>query len=222
MKQLLGRWAARSLAATFTLAAILALASCGGSLFQSKIPPAAVYQLSAQYEAAQSAQSAQDKGPDIPADLSVLRPHVRTGLDNNLIAALYPDRRLDYLADARWSGPLDELMQDLALQAFRGRANLRSVHAQESAFGGGYLLSLYVNDFQAEYSQSEGAPTVHVHLLASVGAAGDERILARFEADARRPAAANRVTAIVEAYNQAAEEALAQIVADTVAALERR
>jgi len=214
MKQLRNRAAAPALAAV-----MLALAACGGSLFQSKIPPAAVYQLSAQYEGAQGAQS---RGPEIPIDLSVLRPRVRTGLDNDLIAALYPDRRLDYLANARWSGPLDEVMQELALQAFRARANLRSVHAQESAFGGGYLLNLDVNDFQAEYPESARAPTVHVHLLASVGAAGDERILARFEADVRQPAAANRVTAIVEAYNRAADEALAQIVADTLAALERR
>jgi len=218
MTQLLERWAAPALAAALA-AAMFTLAGCGGSLFQSKIPPAAVYQLSAQYEAAQSAQ---DKGPALPVDLSVLRPRVRTGLDNDLIAALYPDRRLDYLADARWSGPLDELMQDLALQAFRARANLRIVHAEESPVGGGYWLAIDVNDFQAEYTEGVEAPTAHVHLLAGVGAAGDERILARFEADARRPAAANRVTAIVEAYNQAADEALAQIVADTVAALERR
>lgn len=213
MKHLLNRAAVPALAA-----AMLALAACGGSLFQSKIPPAAVYQLSAKSETG----PAQGTGPEIPADLSVLRPRVRTGLDNNLIAALYPDRRLDYLADARWSGPLDEVMQDLVLQAFRGRANFRSVRAEEFSFGGGYWLEIDIEDFQAEYSGEAGAPTVHVHLLASVGAPGDRRVIARFEADTRQQAAANRVTAIVEAYNQGAATALAQIVAGTVDTLKSR
>ena len=78
----------------------------------------------------------------IPADLTVLTPRVRTGLDNDRIAALYPDRRLDYFAAARWSGPLDEVVQDLALQAFHGR--FRNVGTDTSAFRGGYWLELEV------------------------------------------------------------------------------
>jgi ABC-type uncharacterized transport system auxiliary subunit len=64
-----------------------------------------------------------------------------------------------------------------------------------------------------------GAPTVHVHLLARVGGSADRRVLGRLEADERQPAADNRLTAIVEAYNQAAGTALARIVADTSALL---
>ncbi len=88
----------------------LALTSCGGSFFQSKAPPPAVYLLSV---------SAASSGPEIPVDLAVLKPRVPTGLDTDLIAALYPDRRLDHFAGARWSGQLDEMVQDLVLQAFR-------------------------------------------------------------------------------------------------------
>ena len=206
-------------AAAFALASVLGLAACGGALFQSKVPPPAVYQLTVKSAAAPGALSSV---AEIPADLSILRPRVRTGLDNDRIAALYPDRRLDYLAGARWSGPLDEVLQDLALQAFRARANLRSVHAEQSAFAGGYLLTMDVVDFQAEYSADAGgadAPTVHVRLLASLGGARDRRMIGRFEAEARRPAAANRVAAIVEAYDQAVAEALAHIVEDSVSAL---
>ncbi len=45
-----------------------------------------------------------------------------------------------YFADARWSGPLDEVLQDLALQAFRSGAGLRNVSADASAFASGYWL----------------------------------------------------------------------------------
>jgi hypothetical protein len=113
----------------FYLTAMFALTACGGSLFQSHAPPQSVYILSAK---------AAPLGPEIPVDLAVLKPLVRTGLDSDVIAALYPDRRLDYFAGARWSGRLDDVVRDLALQTFRVRANLRNVHAETSAFGSGW------------------------------------------------------------------------------------
>jgi ABC-type uncharacterized transport system auxiliary subunit len=191
----------------------LTLAACGGSLLQSKAPPTAVYLLSV---------SAAPGGAEVPVDLAVRKPRVRTGLDTDLIAALYPDRRLDYFAGARWSGRLDEVVQDLAVQAFRTRADLRAVRAGVSAPEGGYWLELDVADFQAEYSASPGeggaAPTIHVHLWGQLG--GPERhVLGRLDADVRMPAADNRLTAIVAAYNAAADAALAKIVADATAAL---
>ena len=54
---------------------------------------------------------------------------------------------------------------------------------------------------------------MHVHLLARLGSSGDRHILGQFAADARRPAAANRLTAIVDAFAQASDTALAEIVA---------
>jgi cholesterol transport system auxiliary component len=194
---------------------LLALAACGGSLFRSNAPPVSTYQLSVK---------SGHPGAEIPADLAVLMPRVRPGLDTDRIAALYSDRRLDYFAGARWSGPLDEVLQDLTLQAFRADAHLRNVHTDASAFNSGYWLEIDVADFQAEYSGVEsqgesGAPTIHVRLLGRVGAAGDRNVLGQFEADARQPATDNRLAAIVEAYNQAADTALAKIVADTAETL---
>ena len=208
------------------LLSILGLAGCGASLFQSRTPVPSVYLLSASGAPPGAAPAAAPA-----ADLAVLKPRVRTGLDTDLIAVLYPDRRLDYFAAARWSGPLDEVIQDLAVQAFRTRSRLRDVHTDASAFGRAYWLEIDVADFQAEYAagaadgagaaDSAVAPTVHVHLLARVGSSGDRRVLGLFDADRRQPAAQNRLTAIVEAYNQAVDAALGQIVDDTVATLNR-
>ena len=63
-------------------------------------------------------------------------------------------------------------------------------------------------------------PTVHVHLLARVGNAGDRRMLGNFEADERQPAADNRLTAVVAAYDAAANRALGAIVGQTAKTLE--
>jgi cholesterol transport system auxiliary component len=200
---------------------MLALAACTGQLFQSKAAAPSVYLLSVN-----AATARPEAGPEIPVDLAVLRPRVRTGLDTDLIAVLYPDRRLAYVAGARWSGPLDEVVQDLALQAFRAHANLRNVHADVSSFGDSYWLEIEVADFQAEYSAApavsggdSGGPTVHVHLLGVLGGSGDHRVLEHFEANERRRAAENRLGAIVEAYDQAVDAALARLVAETTATL---
>jgi ABC-type uncharacterized transport system auxiliary subunit len=193
--------------------ALFGLGACTGSLFRSHAPASITYLLSVEPRAGAAAE--------IPADLTVLMPRVRTGLDTDRIAVLYPDRRLDYFAAARWSGPLDETLQDLLLQAFRTDARFRNVHTDTSAFVAGYWLEVDVVDFQAEYAASSGGapPTVHVHLLGRVGNAGDRRVIGQFEAEARQAAADDRLTGIVAAFNQAANAALADLVAGGVAAL---
>jgi cholesterol transport system auxiliary component len=186
-------------------------AGCTGSLFQSKAVPPSSYLLSANLGTAPAGVAP----AVVAADLAVQRPRVRTGLDTDRIAVLYPDRRLDYFADARWSGPLDQVVQDLVVQAFESGAHLRNVSAEASAFPSGYWLEILVADFQAEYMSAGSAPTVHVNLLARLGSAHDRRVLATFDASSRQTASDNRLTAIVDAYERAADAALAEIVTNT-------
>jgi cholesterol transport system auxiliary component len=192
----------------------LSLAGCG-ALFRSHAPVTTTYQLSLAPQAA---------GAPIEANLAVISPHVRGGLDNDRIAVLYPDRRLDYFAAARWSAPLDEMLLDLTLQAFRGAAVLRNVNTDASAFASGYWLELDVVDFQAEYPDTAGtggAPTVHVHLVGRIGGGGDRHLLGQVDAETRQRAASNRLTAVVEAYNQATGQVLGKVVAETTETLRR-
>jgi len=193
-------------------ACLLLLAACAGSLFKDTAVPPAVYLLSAR-------AAAGTPGPQIPADLSILRPSVRTGLESDRVAALYPDRHLDYFADARWSGPLDQVIHDLAVQTFSTQANLRNVSADSTAFSSGYWLEIEVLDFQAEYAAAGAAPTINVHLLGRLGSARERRVLARFEASSRQAAADNRMTAIIAAYEQAADATLKEIAVDVTAAI---
>jgi ABC-type uncharacterized transport system auxiliary subunit len=203
-------------------ASILALGVCGwvtactGSFFRSKAVPPSTYLLSAPpgITAAASSVSAAAPAP-IAADLAVLKPRVRAGLDTDRIAVLYPDRRLDYFADARWSGSLDDVVQDLAVQAFRNGARLKNVSTDASAFASSYWLEIEVADFQAEYASGGAPPTINVRLLARVASAGDRNILGSFTAAARQTATDNRLTAIVDAYERAVNSALAEIVGGT-------
>lgn len=201
---------ARRLAA---LLLALPLSACTGSLFKTNVAPPTLYLLSA------GGLDASVTPPALNADLAILKPRVRAGLDTDRIAAVYPDRHLDYFADARWSGPLDEVIQDLVVQVFHSRAGMRNVSGDVSAFSSAYWLELTVIDFDAEYSDAGGAPTVRVHLQARIGSSAERRIIARFEAEAVKSAKANRMTAIVAAYNDAANDALMQLAVNSSQAL---
>jgi cholesterol transport system auxiliary component len=193
--------------AALVFLAVLML-GCAGSLFKNKAAPPTMYLLSATPKSpiADSPITAV-----APADLAVLKLRVRAGLDTDRIAALYPDRRMDYFAGVRWSGPLDEVLQDLAVQEFHSNPGLRNVSADASVFASPYWLEIEVADFQAEYSAAGSVPTVHVRLMARVGKSADRRVLGRFEPDIHEAAADNRMSAIIEAYNRAADKALAEI-----------
>jgi cholesterol transport system auxiliary component len=192
------------------------LTACAGSLFKNKTAPPTMYVLSA---TPKSTTADPANAPAAPVELAVLKLRVRAGLDTDRIAALYPDRHMDYFADVRWSGPLDEVLQDVAVQEFHLNPGLRNVSADASVFGSTYWLEIEVEDFQAEYSAIGAAPTVHVHFLARVGNSADRHILGRFEPDIRVAAADNRMTAIVDAYNRAADAAFAEIATGTARTL---
>jgi cholesterol transport system auxiliary component len=195
------------------------LTACAGSLFKNKLAPPTMYLLSA---TPKSAAADPAKTPQAPIDVAVLKLRVRAGLDTDRIAALYPDRRMDYFAGVRWSGPLDEVLQDLAVQEFHSNPGLRNVSADASVFASAYWMEIEVADFQAEYAADGSAPTVHVHLLARVGNSGDRHVLGSFEPDIHQAAADNRMTAIVDAYNRAADKALDEIAAGTAQTLSAR
>jgi len=220
-----------SVVVSLLLAQAMTLSACTGSLFKSKATPPTIYVLSSAADAAAPAAAGAGAGTTaggpapgtpaapLPVDLAVLKPRVRIGLESDRIAILYPDRHLDYFADARWSGPLGDVLQDLAVQVFHARANLRTVSGDSSVFASAYWLEIEVTDFQAEYASAApatasagAAPTVRVHLLARMGNSGDRGIMGRYEATAQQKATENRLTAIVDAYARAADMALADMV----------
>ena len=200
----------------------LGVSACTGSLFQSKAAPPTIYVLSAKPASADGAAGTPGPaapGAEIPVDLAVLKPRVRTGLETDRIAVLYPDRRLDYFADARWSGTLGEVLQDLAVQEFHFHAQLHTVSGDTSVFASAYWLEIEVTDFQAEYGSGAAAPIVRVHFLARLGRSADRLILGQFEASAQQPATENRLTAIVDAYAHAADAAMMDLVAQAAGVL---
>ena len=199
----MNRWVRCALVVT-----ALCLAACTGSLFRSHAS-ATAYMLSA----APASRAEPAPAAEVPVDLAVLKPKARPGLESERIAVLYPDRRLDYFADARWSGPLGEVLQELAVQEFHLHANLRTVSGDASVFASAYWLEIEITDFQAEYTSAATAPTVRVSLRARLGSSGDRHLVGQFAATVQKPAAENRLSSIVDAFAGAADASLAEIAA---------
>lgn len=213
--------------AVLALLAGLPLGACTGSFFKSTLSTPVAYVLSAHTDTGSGQAAAPSAapsvapmtGPPVPVDLSILRPRMRPGLDTDRIVAKYPDRRLDFYAGAKWSGSLDDVVQDLTVQLFHLRTNLRSVSSESTRFTSGYWLEIEVEDFQAEYSAPGAAPVIKVHLLARLGRAADHAGIGNYEAMASQAAVENRLEPIIDAYERAANTALSQIVDSTAATL---
>jgi cholesterol transport system auxiliary component len=121
------------------------------------------------------------------------------------------DGKVAYIAATRWvttaSGLWDQALT-AAFDAHQGRVRLLGRGEPGSAE---YILRTDVRNFEAHYDRGPKAgPTVLVRVRAAItrgtGGAAGERIF-----EARVPAADNRVTAIVAAYDRAVRDVLAEL-----------
>jgi len=183
---------------------VLPLAGClstGG-----KSPASDIYTLTA------PVPTPADAAPAPTAVLSVLRPETAAGLHSERIALLQAGHRLDYFAASRWSGPLPELVQSLAMAALQAGGRFRSVQNDIAPFAADYVLQLNVQHFEADYSGG-GPPVVHVVIEATLGRSSDRAIVQTLVAESSVPAAGERMANIINAFEQASGAALVRLTA---------
>jgi ABC-type uncharacterized transport system auxiliary subunit len=195
----------------------LSLAGCSG-LFQSKAKPEQTYYLRAPAArnagtSSQAGASAATATPAIPASVRVIRPVAGPGLDTSRIMLVQADHRMNFFSGSRWPATTPEVIEALAVQTLRASGAWASVGASGSPFPSDYLLQVYVQRFEADYSEGAVAPVVHVALECVVGRREGREVLATFTAAGSAAAAANRLGEVVMAFEQAtgvALEALSQ------------
>jgi cholesterol transport system auxiliary component len=116
-----------------------------------------------------------------------------------------------FIADARWIEPA-ALMFDQALVAAFDQPGSPRLATRGEGPSAGATLRLDVRRFDADYDQGLGAaPTVEVTVKAALIRNADHSILAEKLFEVREPAAENRVSAIVAAYDKAVGEAVAGV-----------
>lgn len=180
------------------IAATFLCVSCVSG-FKSNEPLTQTYVLQPQ-------QSADSAVPTAAGSLQVQLDTSGTGLGTDGIVLRRPGGRQDFYSGARWASSAPQMLQTQVEQALRTQGRYRLVQAQGDPFGADWLLHLDVTQFEADYA-GEGAPTINVTMVASFGHRSD-RDVSQFTVTGSAPAQADRMQAVIAAFDQATVAAL--------------
>lgn len=151
--------------------------------------------------------------------LRVAHPRPEAGLGTSQIVLLQSDHRLNVYAASGWAADAPVLLESLAVATLRGSGHWSSVQDSESPFPSDFLLQISVAHFDADYSDDMGVPpTVQVTLNCTLGTTEGRYIIATFVASGSAVASANRVGAVVAAFQQATDAALTSLSQQAAAA----
>jgi cholesterol transport system auxiliary component len=194
---------------------VLGIGGCSG-LLHSNAPPVQLYTLRA---GAVSSDGAGDPHEAVDASLRVAQPLAGPGLGTSQIVLLQPDHRMNVYAASAWSADAPALVESLATQTLRASEDWSSVEDADGPFPSDYLLQISIRRFDADYSAgADVPPTIHVTLDCALGTEDGREILASFSAEGSALAAANRLSGVVAAFQQATDQALGSMSRQALAA----
>ena len=173
-------------------------------------PPATVFTLEAP-DGQMKANPTQAKGSTV---VVVPKPEVPPALATDRIALLFEqDRRMDYYADAKWSGKLDDLVQEFLIN--RAQEKLPSDCGGQARAGvGDYRLSVKVTSLEPVYKgAADKPPRLDVEMTVTVIDLPEERVRAQFTVKKSAPASENRLTPITNELGKLLQSAIDEALA---------
>jgi len=184
-------------------ASLLALPGCSSDLLG---PPeaGAIYPVNPAFPAG--------RGEKVGWDLSIMRPDVAGGLDNDRIALIQPDGILDFYARATYPATLPALIQQALLDGFEASGRIDAVAPEQATVHADYNLVTNVKDFSAHYSQRDGIPSVAVSITAKLVTSHGRVIVSNLSVSKNGTASANSAGATAQALQQALGAAVTDIV----------
>ena len=201
-----------------------ALSGCTG-LFHSNARPEQVYYLRAPAANASNVSGAVAGGASNgaavvpPASLRVTHPLTSPGLDSPRIMLVQSDHRMNFFAGSRWPSAASDVVESLLVQTLRASGAWASVEDTASPFPSDYLLQTSVRRFEADYTGGAVAPVVHVVIDCLIGRGEGRDVIANFSVSASAPAAGNRLSEVVAAFEQASGTALDSLAAQAAQAV---
>lgn len=120
-----------------------------------------------------------------------------------------------YIAGARWVSPASDLYMESIENAFAAQATRVRLIGPRELTRGERSLDIDIRSFEARYASPGQAPTIVVTARARLLALPERTVAAEREFTVEQPAAANRVSSIVEAFDLATRDLNTQIVAWT-------
>jgi cholesterol transport system auxiliary component len=191
---------------------LMASVGCSG-LFHSNTRPEQIYFLRATPIQGTSATE------PVKASLRFSQPTVNPGLDSAQIMLVQSDRRMSFYHASRWPAPTASVIETLAVEKLRRSALWLAVADSTSSFPSDYVMQVTVRHFEADYTSGGVAPDVRVVLDCTVGKRQNREVIANFLAEGSANAAANRLSAVVAAFEAATNAALDSLSTQTLAAV---
>jgi cholesterol transport system auxiliary component len=143
--------------------------------------------------------------------LAILKPDASNSLDSPRIALAKSETQLDYYANATWPDRLPDVVQTALLAGFEASGRIDAVSRESDALHADYELSTDLRDFEARYATPGGVPTVAVTIIAHMANARARTIVANHTVKLTQAATANSVDAVVQAFDGALAQAIAEI-----------
>jgi len=186
------------------------LGACTGML-QSRQPSPVTYVLRPAMVTTPAAGS-----PVTLESVQVLDVVAYPGFDTDAILLTdLANRKLDVFAASRWPERLPRVLETHIQDALRARG-VPVVHDAAAPFPARYTLRVTVRRFDAEYRTPGGVPVCRVALDVVVAERDSRRVLAAFAVEQAAEAGANRMGAVIAAFEKATAAALGTL-ADGVA-----
>jgi ABC-type uncharacterized transport system auxiliary subunit len=112
------------------------------------------------------------------------------------------------------------MVEALAVETLRSSGAWSSVEDSTSPFPSEYLLQVAVRRFEADYTVGGASPEVHVMLDCIIGRREGREVIASFVASGSARAAANRLSDVINAFEQAAARALGALSREAAQAVQ--
>ncbi len=199
------------------LAAGLLAAACVSVLPEAG-PPPQIYRLAGGGEAApQAALLAASADAQDELTILVPEPLAPRALATDRIAVIVNGEHISYAAGARWNERAPRVVQERIVSAFEEDPRVRAAVRPEDGVMSRYEIRLDLRAFEAQYRDGpDAAPTAVVSLRAKLVDRESRRLLDTMRIEAERRAGANRMGAIIVAFDGAMDDAGRRVASWTV------
>lgn len=126
-----------------------------------------------------------------------------------------------YIAGARWVSPAEDLFSQSLETAFANQATRVRLIGRRELTPATRTLDIDVRSFEARYDQPKTAPTIVVSATARMLRMPERTVVSEQVFTVMQPAAENRVSSVVDAFDVATRDLNTQIVAWTEGAAGR-
>lgn len=192
------------------VAAAASVAALGGCALLSSPEPVSLHRFGAAPDSEIGAAGA----PAGQVQVAMRRPEfVQAARDDRILGVTGTDAA--YIAGARWVASADVLFSDALEDAFAAEARRVRLIGPRELTRAEQTLDVDVRTFEARYPAPGAIPTATIVARVRLLNAQERTVAAERIFAVERPATANRVSAIVEAFDAATRDLNSQIVAWT-------